>query len=49
MKKAIAEFIGTLALVLIGCGTVVIAGMGTGATSVDTFGLTVVAMAYGIG
>jgi aquaporin Z len=55
MKKAIAEFIGTFALVLIGCGTAVIAGMGTGATSVDmlgiatAFGLTIVAMAYGIG
>jgi aquaporin Z len=55
MKKAIAEFIGTFALVLIGCGTAVIAGMGTGATSVDVlgiataFGLTIVAMAYGIG
>jgi glycerol uptake facilitator-like aquaporin len=40
---------------LIGCGTAVIAGMGTGATSVDilgiatAFGLTIVAMAYGIG
>jgi aquaporin Z len=55
MKKAIAEFIGTFALVLIGCGTAVIAGMGSGATSVDilgiatAFGLTIVAMAYGIG
>jgi len=55
MKKAIAEFIGTFALVLIGCGTAVIAGMGTGATAVDilgiaaAFGLTIVAMAYGIG
>ncbi len=55
MKKAIAEFIGTFALVLIGCGTAVVAGMGTGATSVDVFGiaaafgLTIVAMAYGIG
>lgn len=55
MHKAIAEFIGTFALVLIGCGTAVIAGMGTGATSVDilgiatAFGLAIVAMAYGIG
>lgn len=55
MKKAIAEFIGTFALVLIGCGAAVIAGMGTGATSIDVFGiaaafgLTIVAMAYGIG
>src|SRR5262245_62382046 len=55
MKKAVAEFVGTFALVLIGCGTAVVAGMGTGATSVDetgialAFGLAVVAMAYGVG
>ena len=55
MKKVIAEFIGTFALVLFGCGTAVIAGMGSGATSVDilgiatAFGLAIVAMAYGIG
>jgi aquaporin Z len=55
MKKAIAEFIGTFALVLFGVGTAVIAGMGSGATSVDilgiatAFGLAIVAMAYGIG
>ena len=55
MKKPIAEFIGTFALVLIGCGAAVIGGMGSGATSIDilgiamAFGLTIVAMAYGIG
>jgi aquaporin Z len=55
MKKAIAEFIGTFALVLVGCGAAVIGGMGSGATSIDAlgigaaFGLTIVAMAYGIG
>ena len=55
MKKAIAEFIGTFALVLVGCGAAVIGGMGTGTTSIDilgiatAFGLTIVAMAYGIG
>jgi aquaporin Z len=55
MKKAIAEFIGTFALVLIGCGAAVIGGMGSGATSIDilgiatAFGLAIVAMAYGIG
>ncbi|MGH6824629.1 aquaporin [Methyloceanibacter sp.] len=55
MKKAIAEFIGTFALVLVGCGAAVIGGMGSGATSLDAlgigaaFGLTIVAMAYGIG
>jgi aquaporin Z len=55
MNKAIAEFVGTFALVLIGCGAAVIGGMGSGATSVDAlgigsaFGLAIVAMAYGIG
>ena len=55
MKKAIVEFIGTFALVLIGCSAAVIGGMGSGATSIDilgiaaAFGLTIVAMAYGIG
>ncbi|ARQ01158.1 aquaporin [Pseudorhodoplanes sinuspersici] len=55
MKKAVAEFIGTFTLVLFGCGAAVIAGMGTGPTSIDilgiafAFGLAIVAMAYGIG
>jgi aquaporin Z len=55
MKKPIAEFIGTFTLVLFGCGAAVIAGMGTGPTSIDVlgiafaFGLAIVAMAYGIG
>ena len=55
MNKLIAEFIGTFTLVLFGCGTAVIAGMGSGATSIDVhgisfaFGLAIVAMAYGIG
>jgi len=55
MKKAIAEFIGTFALVFIGCGTIVVGGMATGATAITelaialAFGLSIVAMAYGIG
>jgi aquaporin Z len=55
MKKAIAEFIGTFALVLIGCGTVVVGSMATGPTAINelaiafAFGLSIVAMAYGIG
>ena len=42
-------------ITLVGCGAAVIGGMGSGATSVDAlgigaaFGLTIVAMAYGIG
>jgi aquaporin Z len=55
MKKATAEFIGTFTLVFFGCGAAVIAGMGTGPTAIDVlgiafaFGLSIVAMAYGIG
>jgi len=55
MKKPIAEFVGTFALVFFGCGAAVIAGMGTGPTAIDVlgiafaFGLAIVAMAYGIG
>jgi aquaporin Z len=54
MKKYFAEFLGTLALVLIGCGAVVIGGFGSafplGILPVGlAFGLTVMAMAYGIG
>ena len=55
MKKPIAEFIGTFTLVFFGCGAAVIAGMGSGPTSINVlgiafaFGLAIVAMAYGIG
>jgi aquaporin Z len=55
MKKPVAEFIGTFALVFIGCGAAVIGGMGAGPTAINVlgiafaFGLTIVAMAYGIG
>lgn len=55
MKKPTAEFIGTFTLVFFGCGAAVIAGMATGPTAIDVlgiafaFGLSIVAMAYGIG
>ncbi|HWZ07082.1 MAG TPA: aquaporin [Bradyrhizobium sp.] len=55
MKKPVAEFIGTFTLVFFGCGAAVIAGMGSGSTSINVlgiafaFGLAIVAMAYGIG
>ena len=55
MKKPLAEFIGTFTLVFFGCGAAVIAGMGSGPTAIDilgiafAFGLSIVAMAYGIG
>jgi len=55
MNKALAECVGTFALVFFGCGAAVIGGMGAGATAIDllgiaaAFGLAIVAMAYGIG
>jgi aquaporin Z len=55
MKKPIAEFIGTFTLVFFGCGAAMIGGMGNGPTAIDVlgiafaFGLSIVAMAYGIG
>ncbi|MEA2951089.1 MAG: aquaporin [Alphaproteobacteria bacterium] len=54
MQKYLAEFIGTLALILIGCGAVAIGGFGTafpvGILPVAlAFGLTVTAMAYTVG
>ena len=54
MKKPIAEFIGTMALVFFGCGAAVIGGgdgaSGVGLTGISlAFGLAIVAMAYGIG
>jgi aquaporin Z len=49
-KKYAAEFIGTLALVLIGCGSAVIAGTQIGFLGISlAFGLTVLAMVYAIG
>ncbi len=56
MKKLVAEFIGTLSLVLIGCGSAVISGVeasgpsGIGMLGISiAFGFTVLAMAYAIG
>ena len=50
MKKYWAELIGTFALVLIGCGSAVIAGKYIGFMGIAfAFGLTVLAMVYAIG
>lgn len=53
MKKYLAEMIGTMVLVLMGCGTAVSLSCGVDAASVVgtslAFGLSVVAMAYTIG
>ena len=50
MRKYSAELIGTMALVLIGCGSAVIAGEFIGFAGISfAFGLTVLAMVYAIG
>ncbi|MGA2157592.1 MAG: aquaporin Z [Dehalococcoidia bacterium] len=50
MKKYWAELIGTFALVLVGCGSAVIAGKYIGFTGIAfAFGLTVLVMVYAIG
>ncbi|MDR2534271.1 MAG: MIP family channel protein [Tannerellaceae bacterium] len=57
MKKYLAELIGTMVLVLMGCGSAIFAGaapgivgQGTGTIGVAlAFGLSVIAMAYTIG
>lgn len=50
MRKYIAEMIGTFALVLIGCGSAVIAGEYIGFLGISfAFGLTVLVMVYAIG
>lgn len=54
MKKYVAEFIGTMTLVLIGCGTAMLVGCdaskGSGyILTAFAFGLTIVGMAYCVG
>jgi aquaporin Z len=50
MKKYVAEFIGTFALVLFGCGTAVVSGQAVGHLGIAfAFGFALIAMAYGIG
>ena len=54
MKKYLAEFIGTMTLVVLGCGTAMLVGCdaanGSGyLLTALAFGLTIVAMAYSIG
>jgi aquaporin Z len=51
VKKMLAEFVGTLVLVLIGCGAVVLGGADhVGQLGIAlAFGFAIVAMAYGIG
>lgn len=55
MKKYLAELLGTMVLVLMGCGSAVFAGVGQPFDTIGTlgvafgFGLSVVAMVYAIG
>ena len=51
LKKLLAECLGTATLVLFGCGSAVLAGSDiVGQLGISfAFGLTIVAMAYGIG
>ena len=50
MKKYFAELIGTLVLVLMGCGSAVIAGKYIGFAGIAVaFGLSVLVMVYAIG
>jgi aquaporin Z len=54
MKKFCAEFIGTMTLVVLGCGTAMLVGCDSGSgcgyiLTALAFGLTIVAMAYSIG
>ena len=50
IKKYVAELIGTMVLVLMGCGSAVIAGSYIGYSGIAfAFGLSVVAMVYAIG
>ena len=50
VKKYIAELIGTFVLVLMGCGSAVLAGSAIGFVGISfAFGLSVLAMVYAIG
>lgn len=53
IKKYVAEFIGTLVLVVFGCGTAMLVGPGSSAgaylLTALAFGLAIVAMAYSVG
>ena len=50
VKKCVAEAVGTMVLVLIGCGSAVFGGVGLGILGIAfAFGLAIVAMAYSIG
>ena len=50
MKKYVCEFLGTFMLVLLGCGSAVLAGEAIGTVGIAlAFGLAIVAIAYSVG
>lgn len=50
MKKYLAELVGTLVLVLVGCGSAVIAGYNIGFLGIScAFGITLLCLVYAIG
>lgn len=48
IKKYIAEFFGTMVLVLFGCGTAVVTGGLSGGTGGGTLGVLAIALAFGL-
>lgn len=48
IKKYIAEFFGTMVLVLFGCGTAVVTGGLSGGTGSGTLGVLAIALAFGL-
>lgn len=48
IKKYLAEFFGTMVLVLFGCGTAVVTGGLSGGTNNGTLGVVAIALAFGL-
>lgn len=48
MKKYLAEFLGTMVLVLFGCGTAVVCGGFTGGMETGFLGVVAIALAFGL-
>jgi aquaporin Z len=49
-QRLVAEFLGTLILVLLGCGAAVLGGPAVGQTGIAlAFGFAIIALAYGLG
>lgn len=48
MRKYVSEFLGTLFLVLVGCGVAVVCGGFTGGTNVGFLGVTAISLAFGL-